>query len=705
MKLLQNDKFNAMIIAFAFAFNILLFAPVEMYYTNQANLWFAVTNILVIAIPLTILIAGILFILILRSNQKEKMIFSRIVVTFMTGLYLQGNFLNFGYGLLDGSDVDWWPMIEKGLINTMIWLFLIIFPFEIKKLKKFKNYKTYSSGISAFICAIEMITLITVVLTNTDTKYTNKVLANKNIMNLSKQDNIIVFMSDTFEGTYMDQVLENHPEFKERLEDFTYFDNATGASFYTYSSMPTLLTGVPCKVGNTLQQNLKECFNTTELYQVLKDNNYSTEIYVEKAIIPYTDDIDNYVQKKDVVKFSADVQINLNLYKAVLYRYLPHFLKASFVVSGDNFSRIKTQNSQELGYREKSYTLDDVAFHNSLVQDGISSNEEKNTFKFYQFDGMHRPYETTEDLQYDSSKEYTSQPQEIRRYYEGVASIKLLCDYVDELKKAGTYDNTTIIFLADHGYDNRFWVNLLVKKAHDNHEFQISSAPVSTATDLIPTILNIATNSKDYGKDFFDYQIGEQRTRQVNDYTYQSNFFGKNDYLILSKMVFESDQEARNKESFHVIDEEYRYDENKLVEKYETGKLLYIRNLVDSESVRVKGFALERVNTSAPSGANISRNTSITINRQEVATDVVAKFDIERVYGSSQLIQFKINGEEIYSETISEPKTISVIIPKEEWNLKDTFTLEIEFPNAVLGEQEFTMMAAIKLKSIQFIEQ
>lgn len=705
MKLLQNDKFNAMIIAFAFAFNILLFAPVEMYYTNQANLWFAVTNILVIAIPLTILIAGILFILILRSNQKEKMVFSRIVVTFMTGLYLQGNFLNFGYGLLDGSDVDWWPMIEKGLINTMIWLFLIIFPFEIKKLKKFKNYKTYSSGISAFICAIEMITLITVVLTNTDTKYTNKVLANKNIMNLSKQDNIIVFMSDTFEGTYMDQVLENHPEFKERLEDFTYFDNATGASFYTYSSMPTLLTGVPCKVGNTLQQNLKECFNTTELYQVLKDNNYSTEIYVEKAIIPYTDDIDNYVQKKDVVKFSADVQINLNLYKAVLYRYLPHFLKASFVVSGDNFSRIKTQNSQELGYREKSYTLDDVAFHNSLVQDGISSNEEKNTFKFYQFDGMHRPYETTEDLQYDSSKEYTSQPQEIRRYYEGVASIKLLCDYVDELKKAGTYDNTTIIFLADHGYDNRFWVNLLVKKAHDNHEFQISSAPVSTATDLIPTILNIATNSKDYGKDFFDYQIGEQRTRQVNDYTYQSNFFGKNDYLILSKMVFESDQEARNKESFHVIDEEYRYDENKLVEKYETGKLLYIRNLVDSESVRVKGFALERVNTSAPSGANISRNTSITINRQEVATDVVAKFDIERVYGSSQLIQFKINGEEIYSETISEPKTISVIIPKEEWNLKDTFTLEIEFPNAVLGEQEFTMMAAIRLKSIQFIEQ
>ena len=423
MKLLQNDKFNAMIIAFAFAFNILLFAPVEMYYTNQANLWFAVSNILVIAIPLTILIAGILFILILRSNQKEKMVFSRIVVTFMTGLYLQGNFLNFGYGLLDGSDVDWWPMIEKGLINTMIWLFLIIFPFEIKKLKKFKNYKTYSSGISAFICAIEMITLITVVLTNTDTKYTNKVLANKNIMNLSKKDNIIVFMSDTFEGTYMDQVLENHPEFKERLEDFTYFDNATGASFYTYSSMPTLLTGVPCKVGNTLQQNLKECFNTTELYQVLKDNNYSTEIYVEKAIIPYTDDIDNYVQKKDVVKFSADVQINLNLYKAVLYRYLPHFLKASFVVSGDNFSRIKTQNSQELGYREKSYTLDDVAFHNSLVQDGISSNEEKNTFKFYQFDGMHRPYETTEDLQYDSSKEYTSQPQEIRRYYEYIKKI------------------------------------------------------------------------------------------------------------------------------------------------------------------------------------------------------------------------------------------------------------------------------------------
>ena len=121
-------------------------------------------------------------------------------------------------------------------------------------------------------------------------------------MNLSKKNNIVVFMSDTFEGAYMDQVLANHPEFKEKLKDFTYFDNATSASFYTYSSMPTLLTGIPCKVGNTLQQNLKEGFNQTELYKVLKDNQYTTELYVEKAVIPYSNQIDNYVRKKETIK-------------------------------------------------------------------------------------------------------------------------------------------------------------------------------------------------------------------------------------------------------------------------------------------------------------------------------------------------------------------------------------------------------------------
>ena len=47
---------------------------------------------------------------------------------------------------------------------------------------------------------------------------------------------------------------------------------------------------------------------------------------------------------------------------------------------------------------------------------------------------------------------------------------------------------------------------------------------------------------------------------------------------------------------------------------------------------------------------------------------------------------------------------LTFTIPKEEWNLKDQAVIELEFPNAVLGEQEFTMMIAVKLKSIQFSE-
>ena len=91
--------------------------------------------------------------------------------------------------------------------------------------------------VSAFIILIEIITLGAVVLSTSVGKENTNQLVNKEIFNLSKNNNIVVFMSDTFEATYMNRILEEYPEYKEKLKDFTYFDNCTGVSFYTYSSM------------------------------------------------------------------------------------------------------------------------------------------------------------------------------------------------------------------------------------------------------------------------------------------------------------------------------------------------------------------------------------------------------------------------------------------------------------------------------------
>ena len=319
MDKLKNKKINSILVINAFVFNILIFAPLEIYYTNKNEFWFKLKEFL----PITMIVAFVTFLtlilltLFLRKKDKNEILL-KVIFAITTGLYIQGNFLNFGYSVLDGTKIEWKLMIGNGLINTAIWIVIVTFPYFFKKLRKNENYRIFNSIVSTFIILIELITLVTIIITQ-EKPQTEKVknlneLSNDNIFNLSKDENIIVFMSDTFEATYMNEILEQYPEYKEKLKDFTYFDNCTGVSFFTYSSMPTLLTGVECKVGNTLKENISYCFENSELYNILRKNGYGTEVYTEVALQPKYDYIDNLKKTKLTTTLKTKSKVTKKLF-------------------------------------------------------------------------------------------------------------------------------------------------------------------------------------------------------------------------------------------------------------------------------------------------------------------------------------------------------------------------------------------------------
>lgn len=702
MKKIKKETINTILIMLAFAFNIIVFAPIELYLTNRKEFWFKLADILPIIFSIFIvLFIALVTIYILLKNKKE--IFKKIIFAMMLGLYIQGNFLNFGYNVLDGTEIQWNMMIGKGLINAAIWILIISLPYIFTKLKKEKQYKKFTSICSIFIMLIQIITLTVLIVT--EKKEQNLELVNKNIFDLSKNKNIVVFMSDTFEGTYMNEILQEYPEYKEKLKDFTYFNNCTGVSFYTYSSMPTLLTGITCKVGNTLEENINYCFDNSIMYKELLNNNYDISIYAEKSLKNYNDYISNLEEQKNTTSLNAGIKITNKMYKCSMYRYLPHFLKPSFVVNSDEFYDIKKQDGAT-PYSKKSYFLDDVAFNNELLEKGITTNNTKNVFKFYQMNGLHMPYNTTANIEYDYSETYRKNTTEQeRRLEEGRASLNLLCNYVEELKNKGIYENTTIIFLADHGYENRFYTALLVKKAQEEHDFKISSAPVSLNEDLIPTILNTATDTKNYGRDFFDYKEGEERTRKVYDFTYELDIFSGNSYKVISKIVYETKDLAKDKNAFYMLEEEYENENKQLTEKYNFGEILKISEAENSNSIKLIGFALRKIDISTRVGNNINKNSYITINTAKAEKDVTAELLISKVYDKCQTINFKIDDEIIYTYKISDDdqnKKITFKIPKEIWNGKEELTIKMEFPDAQWADYNKTMMPAITLEEIAF---
>lgn len=565
-EIINNKVIFSIIIATAFAFNICLFAPLEFFYLNVFDLWFTVDYVLPSLIIIFCLVFLLIFGICVLTKNKIHTITCKIIFAIFIGLYIQGNFLNIGYKVLDGNEIDWNSMIVKGIINTLIWSAIIIIPFIIKWLRNEKNFRKFAAIISSLIVLVQVVTLI--IITNMDYSGSENsnidldepfYLDKTNMFNLSEEENIIVFVSDTFEATYMNEVLEAHPEYKELLKDFTYFDNTTGASVMTYTSMPTILTGEVLSVGKHLKQSIKQCFDDSELYTTLIKNGYDVELYTDPNLVPYEDNnvVSNKINKKLILDVKSKAKLSSLLLECVLYKYSPHFLKSNFVVNTSEFNKISPENVNQ-------YIIDDVEFNKELILDGIETNNKNKTYKLYHLNGVHSPYTVNENIEYDLSDEYKSKFETEKIDNQAVASLKILLNYVDELKKADVYDNTTIILLADHGFHNCYHVNLLVKKANETKDFSISHAPIAIAADFIPTILNAATNSKDYGKDIWDYEEDEIRKRYIYNYAFTN---GDNMYNILYKLIIATESEASKNDKYYIYHKEYADKEEVLRNK------------------------------------------------------------------------------------------------------------------------------------------
>ena len=80
---------------------------------------------------------------------------------FGTGLalYIQGNFINADYGILDGRQIDWSKYSAIGAINIIIWVPLIIIPVVLTYLKP-KMASNIFRFLSLGLVGVQVLTLI-----------------------------------------------------------------------------------------------------------------------------------------------------------------------------------------------------------------------------------------------------------------------------------------------------------------------------------------------------------------------------------------------------------------------------------------------------------------------------------------------------------------------------------------------------------------
>ena len=138
-----------------------------------------------------------------------------------------------------------------------------------------------------------------------------------------------------------------------------------------------------------------------------------------------------------------------------------------------------------------AYILDDVSYFESLKNQGLRINDssESGTFRIIHLEGAHQPYIMDENGNRASS---TLEQQ-------CLGSLRIVSEYLAQLKRLGVYDNTTFILTADHG----FWglepdisaattPILLVKPAKSTEDSYLTSEVPTGHLDIPATIIESA---------------------------------------------------------------------------------------------------------------------------------------------------------------------------------------------------------------------
>lgn len=206
-------------------FTFFVFGPLQLFVSNSSEFWFNLGHILpmiIVSFILTFLLFAVISIIL---PQKIRKYFLALLFGIGFALYIQGNFLNLDYGVMDGTEIDWASYGFSGVLNTSIWLACIFVPvilvyFWPKQSKKITTY------ISLFIIGIQVITVGTLLITTDLSDRSDITVTDKGMFSLSKEKNDIIFILDTFDASYMNVILETCPEYREYFKDFTYYDNA-----------------------------------------------------------------------------------------------------------------------------------------------------------------------------------------------------------------------------------------------------------------------------------------------------------------------------------------------------------------------------------------------------------------------------------------------------------------------------------------------
>ena len=190
-----------------------VFGPLELFSTNASEFWFGFDEVLKISTLMAVVCGGILIGVGLLLKGNVRRYYGVVIFTVAVALCIQGNYANINYGTLDGDAINWGAYTGYAIVDTLGWLLLLggAIVLALKKPSIIQKIQLYGS---AFVMAMLVLSLGVIYLTGdvlTEEK-SDYYLSSEGMYEVSSDENIIVFVLDSFDDAYFDAVYEENPE-------------------------------------------------------------------------------------------------------------------------------------------------------------------------------------------------------------------------------------------------------------------------------------------------------------------------------------------------------------------------------------------------------------------------------------------------------------------------------------------------------------
>lgn len=518
-------RVRAVILPFTcIGFMVFMFGVYELYFSNITEFKFIFVDILpgsIIFFAASVLLSFVTAFVLKGKNLDRFAVTlgSVCVLAYVQYAFLNGNTFITGEKL---STPDW--IVH---LNLLLWIGFPVVMCILSE-KKFGRdiFIKGAMATAAFLIVIQGAALPVLLSSglsdNQSRTHSGYSLDGSEQFEISSEGNVIVFIMDTYHNDYFSEYIEKYPDSYEKYSDFIFFENVNSEVGATTLSMPHLLTATPIDYSIPIMEsnaNAWKSENAELFYGSMQNAGYSVRLYTDSEI--YCGGVDNMLGKIDNVKefeftyTTEKTPTYLAFVSLALYRYSPHFLKELFYLSDIRY--INQYTTSDSPYNQNTTSWKDItassesrgiAYYNDDYYDGLenglSVTDDKKLCIFQHIHGMHDPYISDEG--------------EVQGYLAALnGCMKIFDEYIEQLKKAGAYENSTIILTADHGLHTMYETSpvMLVKPAgRSSDRLEINTAPGNLQSDLLPTILDCSGLS--YGKmeySLLDIDEDMKRTR------------------------------------------------------------------------------------------------------------------------------------------------------------------------------------------------